>query len=381
LSSGAARRLAWAAGPALAVLSLGFALLLAEGLLRAFPERLLPQGTYGSGRFDTELGLSVAASPVYYQNVRFVRKQPNPSGFMDVAHELEKPPGTVRVGFFGDSYVESNQVALEQAFFRRLPERIEGRSVEPLAFGVSGWGTLHAFLAFQREAPRYGLDRAVYLFVENDPADNCYVLSGHRGVTALPYAESSEAPPGYSLRWSRRPGDEPGWLPAAKSLQRRSLLFQLTLARYRLLRDRGVRMRARSEDVQMTGRGNPKADPAALPAAWPPALRTEAERLGRAILADWKARADAEGIALEILYVPRGDEQLRGKLAEADTWLPWLRREAADLGIPLLDPSRALQGRLERGDPVYDDHWSPAGHEVVAALLAEDLGRALRAPR
>jgi hypothetical protein len=74
-----------------------------------------------------------------------------------------------------------------------------------------------------------------------------------------------------------------------------------------------------------------------------------------------------------VLYVPRGEDQLRGELPEDETWLPWLRRTGAELGIALIDPSDALRSRLERGDPVYDDHWSAAGHEVIAGQLAGDL--------
>jgi hypothetical protein len=373
MSAASGGRPAWVVGPLVAAASLASTLLLAEGLLRAFPGRLLPAGNYGAGRFDPALGLSVAASPSYYNKVRFVYKVPNPSGFMDVAHEVAKPTGVVRVGFFGDSYVEAHQVELQRTFFRKLPDRIAGTPIEPLAFGVSGWGTLHALIAFEREGSRYDLDRVVYLFVENDLADNCYSTSGRRGVSPLPYAEPSDAPPGYSLRWSRPPGEEPAWLPLVKAVQRHSLLFQLSHARLRLLRDRGVRARARAEDVQMSGRGHPVMEPATVLSAWPPELRAEVEGVGRALLADWKARAEARGIAFAVLYVPRGEDQLRGELPEHETWLPWLRRTCAELGIALIDPFDALRSRLERGDPVYDDHWSAAGHEVIAGLLAGDL--------
>lgn len=361
------------AGPSLALASLLLVASIGEAALRLFPRQLLPQGTYGAGRLDPELGLNVAASTVYHQKVRFVHKRPNSRGFMDVEHEIAKPPGTLRIGFFGDSYVESNSVPLEQAFFRLLPGEAPDLTLEPFAFGISGWGTLHAFMTYQVKAPLYDLDRVVYLFVENDPADNSYAVSAGRRLSPLPLAESSEDPPGYAIRRPERRGSQSVWLPIAKALQRHSLVSQLLFMRFRLLREQGVRLRARPEDREMSGRAHGAWDSAAVPATWPAPLREEAARVGRAILAEWKRVADADGRDFSVLYVPRSEAQLDGTLPEADTWLPWLREACGDLSIRLVDPSDALRRRQREGVPVYDDHWSPEGHVVVARVLAEDL--------
>ena len=59
---------------------------------------------------------------------------------------------------------------------------------------------------------------------------------------------------------------------------------------------------------------------------------------------------------------------------------PWWHAAAKflrQLSIPLLDPSSALAARLAAGDPVYRDHWTPAGHEVIAAELSAYLERML----
>ena len=50
--------------------------------------------------------------------------------------------------------------------------------------------------------------------------------------------------------------------------------------------------------------------------------------------------------------------------------VPWLGETCAALGIPLVDPREAMAARLAQGTHVYDDHWTPAGHEVVAGVLA-----------
>jgi hypothetical protein len=288
---------------------------------------------------------------------------------MDLDHARAKPPGTVRVGFFGDSYVESVQLPLDETFFRQLA----GAGVEPLAFGVSGWGTLHAFRAAQHYAPAFGLDEVVYVFVENDPADSSYLIQARKRRSPLLLAESSAAPPGYTLRWGTPPGAEAAWLPVAKTLQQRSLLAQLVLVRLRLLRGTGIQIRRRDGDAQMTARGRPEDDPAALPTTWAPELRAEAARVTEAILRDWSGESARAGRRFAVLYVPRNEDQLTGRLAESETWLPWLRDVCTRNAIRLVDPSEALAARVREGVHVYDDHWSPAGHTAIAQLVAGEL--------
>jgi len=193
-----------------------------EVLFHLFP-RLLPGGVYGAGRPDAELGLSVHARELIYKKVRYVRKEPNSRGFLDVEHAVSKPPGAIRIGFFGDSFVESAQVPTEQAFFRRLPARVGAAPLEPLAFGISGWGTLHAWLASTKEAGRYPGDSLSSL-----------VTRRHR---SLPYALPDDSPEGFTVV---PPDPEGPAFAVAKLLQQNSYLIQLVLHRARLLRDRGV---------------------------------------------------------------------------------------------------------------------------------------------
>ena len=103
----------------------------AEAALHIFPS-WIPPGVYGSGRFDPALGMHVRGGDVLYTREGLVRKTPNADGFLDVPHAEAKPPGTRRVGFFGDSYVESMQVPLEQVFHRLLQERLGPERFEVL---------------------------------------------------------------------------------------------------------------------------------------------------------------------------------------------------------------------------------------------------------
>jgi hypothetical protein len=370
-------------GAALAAASIGATLGLFEAALRLFPT-LIPPGVYGAGRFDPALGMHVRASEVLYTRRGVVRKTPNADGFLDVAHAEAKPPGTVRVGFFGDSYVESNQVPTGATFFRRLPEALEPRRVEPLAFGLSGWGTLQAFRAYTVHARRYGLDLAVYVFVENDPGDNSLALSAHRHDAEMPYATLADAAPGYRVREGVAP-DDPPWFRLAKAVQARSLLAQVVWVRLRLLQQEGFRPRARAEEKAMRERAprapGSKPDPNDIPTSWSAEERTGVLLLAERILADWQRTAQGDRIPLAVLYVPRGNEMLAGALREEDTWLPWLRATCAKLGLPLLDPSAAFRASLDAGAPPYDDHLTPAGHAALAGFLAAELPRLLEEDR
>jgi hypothetical protein len=370
------------AGLALAAASLLLAGAAGEALLRLLPS-LIPAGVYGTGRFDPELGMHVRAGEVLYTRSGVVRKRANEDGFLDLRHERLKPPGTLRVGFFGDSYVEGNQVPTDATFFRRLPDALAPRALETFGFGLSGWGTLQAFRAFQVMAPRYDLDLAVYVFVENDPGDNSLELSSHRHDAAMPYAELAEEPPGYRVLEARPPAAPP-WFRVAKALQERSLLAQVVWVRVRLLQQEGLRPSAREDEKAMrertASRPGDKPDPNDLPASWPERERSDARQLAERILAEWRRSAEVQGRALAVLYVPRGNDMLTGLVTEQEAWLPWLREACARLDLRLLDPQPALRARMAAGEAVFDDHWTLAGHDAIARFLAAELPGLLPAP-
>jgi hypothetical protein len=363
---------------AAAVVSVGLCLLLLEGTFRLFPQ-LLPVGVYGASLFDSELGMSVHAAPVIYNKARFVVREPNAEGFLDIDHDHTKAPGAVRVGFFGDSFVEAVQVPFDQVFYPLLPDRIAGQDVDPLGFGISGWGTLHSFLAYKAKSHLYDLDLAVYVFVENDPGDNTLDVKGARRASSNSiFAQLSPLPPGFELIRRIPLEKRGGVVGAAKWVQQRSLLARLVWTRLVLLLGNGTALRADEAQGEMATRAGGIPNQNDIPSSWPAPYRQRAEALGRRILAAWQSQARIDGCELIVLYVPRSEAQLRGELALSDTWLPWLRSVTQELGIPLLDPSDALEQRLEGGDSVYEDHWTPAGHEVIAVALESFLTSWLR---
>jgi hypothetical protein len=204
---------------------------------------LRPHGSYGSSRYDPELRTDVHGSTATYHKVRYVAREPNREGFLDAEHSPRKASSDlVRIAFFGDSYVESLQVPLDQVFHRSLPSKFQDPGVETLAFGVSGWGTLQSYLAYVAKAERYDMDIVVYVFVENDLGDNLYSIQATKTGRLNPnaYAEVSDDKFGFSLRWVNPPGEVSIAYRVAKALENRSLLGRVIWSRVSLLRGDGI---------------------------------------------------------------------------------------------------------------------------------------------
>jgi hypothetical protein len=319
--------------------------------------------------------MNVHGGPVIYNKVRRVDRMPNRDGFLDVEHARTKPDGVVRIGFFGDSFVESMQVPLETVFHRQL-EGALGPGFETLGFGISGWGTAHALRAFGTFAPAYDLDAAVYVFAENDLGDQLLELAraSRAGSSSRPFARLDDgAPDGWSETWIQPPGERSLRWRIAKAFQRHSLLAHVIDARIALLRGYGVQLQAGRDATEMTRAAGAVPRSTDLPGTWPAEWAGPAQELGRRVLATWARQARDAGVLLAVLYVPRSEAQLLGGIAPDQTWKPWLERTCAALGLPLVDPSPVLRAAVEAGTPVYDDHWTPAGHRLISDLLAETV--------
>lgn len=85
----------------------------------------------------------------------------NSLGFRDKTRQLAKPAGTKRVAMLGDSFIEANQVVIEQ----RASELLDHSLNEPapgkwevLNFGVSNYGVGQYLLAWEQHAKNYQPD-------------------------------------------------------------------------------------------------------------------------------------------------------------------------------------------------------------------------------
>lgn len=92
---------------------------------------------------------------------------------------VEKPKGVFRVAVLGDSFAAATQVDVSKAFWRILEKRLQacdfaqGKRIEVLNFGVSGFSTAQELLALRHKAAAYEPDLVILAFLTlNDVRDN-----------------------------------------------------------------------------------------------------------------------------------------------------------------------------------------------------------------
>jgi hypothetical protein len=344
------------------------ALILGEILLRVVP---IPGVQFNTARFSPEVGTALTPNVSNtYRNERgdYVVRRINRFGYMDEDHSREKPPGTYRIGFFGDSYTEARQVPLEDTFFRLIEEDLGANRVECLAFGITGFSTLQSYLTCMRWMDEFDLDLVVYVFCENDLGD---LIKEIKRSPNVPYA--APTPTGFEIDYSFRKNNEHReelYFRVADYITSHSLVISTIVDRVRLLARYGIKMRVTEEDRMMAGRtvdevragGYPQTTD--VPSTWPDTLRAYAENLGEAILLKWRDEVESSGRGFAVLYIPR-NEQISGPACE-DSWKPWLRSLCAEEGIEFIDTGPFLFEAAREGKEIFYDHFTIDGHIAVA---------------
>ena len=119
----------------------------------------------------------------------------NSDGLRDREHAISKPPHTLRIAVLGDSFTEAFQVNQEENFCAILEKNLkgcanlEGRQVEVINFGHSGFGTAQELLALRHWVWKYSPDVVLLaFFTGNDISDNSRALQpGNQQENQTPY--------------------------------------------------------------------------------------------------------------------------------------------------------------------------------------------------
>ncbi len=316
----------------------------------------------------------------WYRETRSpVRIQLNSLGFRGPETSSRKPPGTLRVLMLGDSYLEGMQVPLEQLVSRRLEERlgkILGARVEVLNAGVAGWGQAEQSLFLSREGWRYGPDLVIsFLYLGNDLKDNWYRTGSPVRPSYEVRDDSLVLHPPHLAPWKVFLRDRILAHLAIPKLIRQHLIHRFEWARLwaarqgLILRNVG-KPRSRQDEIQMLD---------------------VTQRLYDRMKADC-ARHGVPLLALEFPYGP----QLVGAYPDTNRVPGKLRRDApaasapyfylgeqmasffARSGIPYVDALPPFAAAAHQGDTLYigfEGHWTVAGHELAAGLLADYIAR------
>jgi len=108
----------------------------------------------------------------------------NSQGLRDREHSIEKPPDTFRIAVLGDSFTEGFQIPIEKMYWAVAEEKLrgcaalEGRKIESINFGVSGYGTGMELEMLRSRAWRYSPDLVILgFFTGHNLQDNSRVLS------------------------------------------------------------------------------------------------------------------------------------------------------------------------------------------------------------
>lgn len=358
--------------------------------------------------FDAELGLALrpGAEGVFREegdaNFRI-----NSQGLRDAEHAIVKPPGVVRIAVLGDSFAEALQVPVRDTFWAVLERRLagcpalDGRRVEALNFGVSGYSTAQSLIALRRKVWRYDPDIVLLaFFAGNDVTDNAFALSGYARRPYFRLEEGRLVLDDGFLKDRRLRLQRLAWTGLVDPLIDRSRLVQL-LNEVRRKRFGGPGRAVVAERQAEAGGADATRPPeAGVPAsvfrppatpAWRQAWRVT-EALIMAISRETRARgAEFWLVTLSVGWQVHPDPAVRHRrmraLGAETAFYPEqrLRAFAVGNGIDILTLAPPLQ-RLAEAEGVYmhgfndpnpgEGHWNANGHRHAGRLIAERLCRA-----
>lgn len=151
--------------------SILLALLIGEAFVRTVQPQELSNWSY------TRDGITLHLPNLTLHSLRFGHLiETNSAGMRDREHGFDKPLGVYRILVLGDSFMEANQVKLEDAFVSVLEKSLSnktGRVIEVVNASVSGWGTDDELTYLMREGVKYRPDLVlVAMTLHNDVSDN-----------------------------------------------------------------------------------------------------------------------------------------------------------------------------------------------------------------
>jgi hypothetical protein len=317
-------------------------------------------------------------------------------GLRDREYPLQKPPGTLRIAWLGDSFVEALQVPLDSCATERLEARLAataGRRSEVLNFGVSGYGTCQQLLLLEEMALRFEPDLVLAQYYFNDLDDDRKL-----GMCGLDAEGALVVTPAAQLTLVTR------LTSATKSfLYRHSHLWMFVSTRQR-------------RTVRPGGRAETAAD-AAMPAVplydeaggvpvpscpgrhksfeWFLTLHDLPAETQRALdqhAAIWErmaARCRARGarfvgiigvsrtqIEPEVYAKTLRDTGCRAAAHDWDLAPARLKAAAAARGVEVIDLLPAFRAATAAGETLHfriDGHWNAAGNRVAAAAVCDTL--------
>lgn len=355
----------------------------------------------------------------------------NRYGDPDIERQVEKPQGVFRIAVIGDSMVEAAQVPREERFTTLLEAQLNEllaeaggmvRQVEVLNFGTAGFGTAQELLYYRHHVRQFDPDLVLLVFLAgNDIKNNSYeleVVGSCRPEMAPFLTLNSEGElrllneDFYTLARARYDRTDETLREKIKGrLQENVRLVDLAYQAYGALRSRPADMAAAyggaaPADSEAPAGRRPLAQPVqdqcqteATLELYQPKLQqserwTAAWQLTEAILRQFAEEVEAGGARFHLISATgpwevqpetRDLVLTREEQAQYDWGLPHQRLEdmVARLDISHYSLYPALEKVAREGGVqvhyLYNGHYTPAGHRLVAQELIPVLRAYLQA--
>jgi hypothetical protein len=386
----------WIKNLALAAASVVVTLALAEGALRvagfSYPNFWQPDPVTGSSLRPGMEGWQRDEGRAYVKI--------SAQGLRDREHTISKPVNTYRIAVLGDSYAEAMQVDIERTFWSLLPKRLEscgfaqGKRIETVNFGVSGYGTGHELLTLRERVWPYSPDMVLLAFFPgNDVRNNSKALEGEKGRAYFSLKDGK-------LFLDTAFRDDPEFKEKQRISSHRALLQESRIYQVmRRVRAGNIAQHFHNAPVAAAlAAGNPLTEPGLdeqvfrEPAEpkWQEAWQIT-DRL--VVAANEETRQHAARFVLAILSTPGTvypNPQLRARYAASlgvqSLFYPEerLQRLGNEHGFDVLALAPAMQSEadkkhvflhgFENTKPGFG-HWNEAGHALAAELIAAGLCR------
>jgi hypothetical protein len=334
----------------------------------------------------------------------------NSDGLRDREHAKAKPSKTVRIAVVGDSYVEGLQVPFENTFGALLEGKLQGcsafdgKNVEVINFGVSGYGTAQELITLRHNVWQYSPDIVLLaVTTNNDITDNSRAL---KQTDEIPYfvwrngnlVEDDSFRETRTFRWRSSALNRVGtWFrDHLRTIQ--LIHYVQVLAKLRLTEWRD-RRRARSQpgperiDANQT---NPTAGEIGIDNMiyieprdenWQDAWRVTEGLIKqmRDDVAQKKARFLVVTLsnAIQVYPDPAVRQRFLQHVGAETVFYPNLRlRALAEREqIDFLDLAQPMQVHADQnkvflhgfGNDIGNGHWNAIGHQVAAELIAKKL--------
>ncbi len=327
----------------------------------------------------------------------------NSEGLHDREHTKQKPPHTLRIAVLGDSYAEALQVPLEKTFWAVLEnrlsacERLAGRKVEVINFGVSGYRTALELITLRRQVWEYSPDIVILAFTTgNDISDNSRALKGAEDVPYFIHRDGQLALDdsflnsrtfrlrqsilNRPLRWLRN------YSRVAQLAFDAYLAIANPLASGRQQQQQGEASKG-AEAGQLTAIFKEPSDP-----VWKDAWQVTEELL--LMMRDEVAQGNAKFLVvtlssgIQVNPDPTLREEFMKRMKINDLSYPDRRIKALGEreGFHVLNLAPSLQTYAERqkiflhgfGRTLGDGHWNESGHRAAGEMIAQDLCEGFR---